>query len=269
MGTRQAVLIDLDTLSDTRIGALTVRHPELMTNQAITQYSKRVYADIGEHFGISEAQWKDIWNSRDKHTLMASPPTPFAYNMRQFMVNRFVIGKTTGIVDPLEIYINIWPMKLSNAECTVMVDELKREVFWLETKVELVSIPLDQLTPSRIRLGYDSVIMYNFHEWFNIHNEALAKSPMPKVTMYVPAYLTFKNEELDKILDENESNPYNDLRQFLSPFVTVTGLDRSLFSCSVLAFPLEVSTPKSADLVQVDLITHGGDLTLGDLEVRK
>ena len=129
---------------------------------------------------------------------------------------------------------NMYPIVLSEEEEREIIACLKDLLG--ELKFSIVSIAPEQLTMANVREHYIALVMYNYHDWLNLHHEEMKKSNIRDVGLFVPRLYfgdaTKLTPEALKELHERGKDEFDMFRELLIPFVNIQMLPVSLFSAS-------------------------------------
>ncbi|BEG72417.1 hypothetical protein [Pseudomonas phage PA1C] len=181
------ILIPLDVLLDTRLGVMSTINKEAAERLVSTkEYWLRENDDWTTLTGglVTTEQFKEAYANRggdnSADTINASILTgisPFLMRiLAEDHVNR--MDNMGNPEDEIGLTINIWPYTLPGE----VIDDLEniiQEIYGEEMPVEVVSHPLEELTPKFLDALYAMYITYDFHEWMHTHYLALSKVQMP------------------------------------------------------------------------------------------
>lgn len=198
----QTILIELDALLDTRLGALSrlgIEWPARL--MADTPYWERETDDFGEQLGgaISTQAYQEVYNARGKdlEVLKASGLTMMPQllgPMSRTLQARKIKG--LDVVGRIRFLLNVYPYPLEAEECEAFCEAL-RPYIALSAEIETVSLPLKDITPEYLASHCDLFILYHFDEWDKLQRENLMRTPIPEVTLMVPQLYPRKPTEQD------------------------------------------------------------------------
>lgn len=87
------------------------------------------------------------------------------------------INRLNQMADPMTavgLTVNYWPYVLNSVEID-WLEDIMHQLYGNSLTIELVSIPMDQLTPNLMNENFAACVMYEFPEWIKIHKEELEK----------------------------------------------------------------------------------------------
>lgn len=227
------VLVELDTLLDTRLGTLSRLDQKAARDALKGDYRQRRVDDF-EKISKGRITNDDFWESyrrRDKETLARSRVTGIPLLL--FDLSREVEGQkvATPFVEKFQIDLNVYPYEFEDWEQREL-KALVRSYVAFETSVNIVSYPIEEITPIRIKENWGGVILYEFDRWFTQHVESLNENPIPRCLMFVPALLVREPEnESDLIVEEAENlTPFNVLEMSMVEYLALEMLKVEEFS---------------------------------------
>lgn len=225
----QNVLIDIDCLLDTRLGLFHQAFPSAFKKLDLTSYCDRNHNRLWELFGISKKRWDKRWRERTVAAMESCQPTTLLFNLKPIIVNKYIDGKTSPVHDPLHLYINIYPYRLSDEERVEVVNAV-REWTMEDIDIETVYLAPRKMTPSIIKERYQSIFMLDFVSWMETHGPELADARMPCVMFNVPAFVHDDNKELMSAADRESIDPFKLTQQSLAEYLSLELLSPELFS---------------------------------------
>lgn len=179
------ILVDLDTLLDTRLGVVNFVSKEaasyLIKNEAYWDRENDFWEPLTGGL-ITQAQFDEAWAARGGNNSadvlngsVLSGIQPFIMRvLTEDLVNRAnLMGDD---MDDVGITVNTWPYSLSLNEIEDMRDIT--EYLFGPIHIEIVDIPLSEITPEFLDKHFSAVVTYNFLEWIKLHYEGLAKARM-------------------------------------------------------------------------------------------
>lgn len=230
------VYIDIESLMDLRQGyilSLPDRDPTEVANYlASDDYTRR---DSDEFkFGTKEG-YQDAVNRGIKTILFNSTITYLTVtviNSINGIINRNAIEQANNIPT---VWVNVYPFKLSTEEIEIFRDALFQRL-GIDTYIELVSIPKEELSPSWLSgSAISTVIMYDYAEWFRIHGQSVVTVSLPDIQFYFPKMYEVAPKTEDEIAEVAEIEQLGSLfelhRSFLEKFLRITFM-LPLFYCN-------------------------------------
>ena len=104
-------------------------------------------------------------------------------NITPFLLRLFTddqVNKMNQMTDPddeVSLVINYWPYELTS-DGIEAYRSIMHYFYGDETEIEMVSIPMDELTPAVLNENFACCVMYEFHEWVKMHSVELGKARM-------------------------------------------------------------------------------------------
>lgn len=224
----QNVLVDLDCIVDTRYGLLVQKWGGRVNAVDMQKYRERKTSRVWEHFGVPEDEWNTAYAARDVETLTHSAPTLLYINLSAIMAAAVMQAMSSPLHKKPTLTINVWPYKLEAWE----LDDITASVVDIvgdDVSVKCVNIDLRDLAPERIRQEFNGWIMYDFLSWMKVHNEALAKSPMPDITFFIPSVINVGSESDEEVNQAGDGSPFSVMRATLSEFLLIDTIDVTLY----------------------------------------
>jgi len=185
--TSQTILVCLDTLLDTRLGAVSQVSQAAAAKLLEKDYWGRMVDDFEGMSGglITNEAYKEAWKNRDVVTLQSSALTNM-HNMLGTITRSLQCRQSRGLeVESINVVINMFPYRLNIIEQETLVEALRPYVA-LETTVRTTYLEFEELTPSRLNAEFDAWVMYDFNEWLALHHTDLLNNRIPAFTMYIP-----------------------------------------------------------------------------------
>lgn len=224
----QNVLIDLDCIIDTRYGLLVQKWGGRVNAVDMQKYRERKTSRVWEHFGVPEKDWCDAYATRDVETLTFSAPTLLYVNLSAIMAAAVMQAMSSPLHKKPTLTINVWPYRLEEWE----VDDILLsvgDILGADVTVKCVYIEPANLTPSLIKQQFNGWVLYDLLSWLSLHNEALAKEPMPDVTFFIPSVINVGNESDDVANQTGDGSPFSVLRASLGEYVLIDTIDVTLY----------------------------------------
>lgn len=231
--TKQCILVDLDAIQDTRMGTIALLNKEAMRAMG-EGYWKRPsdnFQDLTRGMVLNEDYIKQ-YKARNKDTLKQSIATGVVHYLG--FCTRTLQGLKTGPdeVDEIVVTINAYPYVFEEGERRSFIEALQTFLA-LSTKVEMVSIPVQELTPHYLNSHYDAYVTYDFNTWDSYHRTNLIRNPMPEFTIIAPAlFLAGKEPTEDECRDEDGTlyDPFKIVQMALYEWVIIEHFPAAMFS---------------------------------------
>ena len=183
--TEMDVLVDLDSLLDTRLTTLyDMSVPVYEDMIAKGTYHNRYKDSFGP---ITYSIFKAIYGERTKEILRLATPTNMVNTINEYFVEAFMNNKRAGGTDIPNLYINIYPYKLTDDEQLLIRTSFTTMI--KNIPIFIVSMDATQLTPMWVRDNIGLLVLYNGMEWMEKQtaNLNLIKTPLVNTAMFVPA----------------------------------------------------------------------------------
>lgn len=189
------ILVHLDDILDTRLGALYKTDPKVIKGLLESRYYAGRQMDVFP--GVDMELYLSNYQNRGKEVLSATTMTGIMGLVADFSQRVMNKNLNAPISLDLEIHVNMYPFVLDEKEQAMIVQAVSAKLP-LQPKVEMVNYTLEQLNPFFLGSNYNTVVMYHFHEWLEIHskNENLKKYPCPNLTMFCPTLIKHKDDKI-------------------------------------------------------------------------
>ena len=229
MKNSQNVIIDLDSLVDSRVGHLFRCYPAIFKDIEFDEVAKRPC--MFKFNDLEEDVFKSTYSDRNTDDLKSARPTLLLYNLRSHLNPSYTKGIMQPTHEPLKLSINVYPYDLTDADAEELKNCIRSWTFD-DLSIDIVSISTEDLTPSYLKSKYQILYMFNFVEWVELHRKELGECNIPKVVVYTPAF--FVDEENGRICVEEEMNPFESAQKVLAEFISLQYIDRELFSITTI-----------------------------------
>jgi hypothetical protein len=145
----------------------------------------------------------------------------------------------TPFLSDIEIEVNLYPFVFSDNE----KDEILKCILEKTSSsfnVTLVNLSPDDMSVEYVRNNYVAMIMYEYAEWYNAHVEAIQKTPLIEVGIYIPKLYFLKKPDEKDLVDfkKHNTNPFDFMAQALSAFTVIQYLPISFYCANT---PLNLS----------------------------
>lgn len=208
------LLVNLDDILDTRLGAL------FNINQKATEalLKSRYYAGRHQDLfpGFDMTRYNEVYENRDKSVLSCSTMTGVIVILIDFIQKVMNKNLNSPVVLIPEIHINMHPFVLNERDQALIIMALKTKVP-LNPEIIFINLSLEQMNPLFLGNEYNTVVMYHFHKWLEIHsvNKLLEKYPCPNLTIFCPTLLAFKDDKIPTDLID----AFSKAMMMMQPFV--------------------------------------------------
>lgn len=228
MKKRQAFYFDLDSLVDTRVGLLVQHWPERMSVIDLKGYRERKTSYLWEHFGLSKEDWEKTWAGRDKRVLEFSGPTEMVFRINEMLTTALASAATTPIFERPSLMVNIWPYAFTEEEIEETIDSL-HEIVLDQVPIKIIQVAPEAMTQEWVEANCDSLVMYNFVDWFTAQAQNMHKHPLPNTTIHFPALINEGREDDPLLIKKGINVAFEELTFTLSEFYNIRAIDPMLY----------------------------------------
>lgn len=218
------MLVDLDSILDTRLGTIAKFGPEAHARVMYSGYFNRV----SDHFvDIDPDRFFELYQKRDVTTLAASMVTQVASIVNDF-VRRVNISYLNSPIRPIPcIDINIYPYVIPDEICTKIAKALAVLITG-QANVGYVSYSPKDLYYDLVKFNYDHLVMYDPSEWLSAHAEDWEKrmKGLADVTLIFPILHRAKKKE---DVPENVFEQIDDICRTLTPVINLMPVPSQFF----------------------------------------
>lgn len=218
--TRQGILVDLDSILDTRLGTLARLSDEIAEKTLHAGYHSR---DIDVFDLADMQQYRDLYAQRDSLTLSKSMCTGVIRLVRQLAAVLTDQAITRPYHSGARIVVNLHPY--SNHLSMEEKDEIHKAVeAWMQgtsAVVELASFESESLTPELVRsTNIAAMFMYHYDKWMDAHAKAFESTRLGDISLFGPALYSLKptEEELSREIKE-AAHPFTAIEMLASPLI--------------------------------------------------
>lgn len=237
---RRTIMVDLDTLLDTRIALLFRRDIDHESVNGFTTLLRKEYATrqtdawIAEVNGFPVEEWQQLWSTRQ--TLNILPLAKQTYSIKAILdyINDNVnqqIKPTRG--DEYDLLINTYPYRLDE-EISALICEMLDEQLVILGNISTCYMSLEQLTPAYVKEKLDSLWLYDYGKWLDLHMPYLVENPRPTIQLMCPKLVkpVPEGEPRDELEERmlKELDPFELLTGTLSMFVSVQFIPTFFYS---------------------------------------
>lgn len=223
------ILIDLDTLFDTRLALVAKLDPLAATYIAQhTAYWDRDHTDWAQLTDgrLTNAMFEEAWATRDKQVLKQSIITGILVVLLRLIAEDQQGSSDGEPREALALEINVHPYGLDVEEMEELT-ALIHETIDDELPITFCSRPIEELTPQVLDANYALVILYEFHRWIKQHCFALSKHRCPDLHMLAPKLFEKNPAELTMQQRQDEIVGF---RLWTTGFINIDFIDAEWFS---------------------------------------
>lgn len=223
------ILIDLDSLLDTRLGVLESIDPAL-TRQVIQSntYWDREHTDwsVLTQGKLSNEDFLACWRDRDNRVLQASMMTAMIPVLGKILAD-YHRNMKDGVVEvDVGVEVNIWPYGLEYDDLEVIREAL-HQYLYDDLEVTFCSRPLTELTPQVMHEHYSAVVLFDFQPWIKHHCFNIAKQRCPGLNLIVPKLF---ESDPSKLSVESKEEEIIGFRLWLLEYIDIEFIDAQWFS---------------------------------------
>jgi len=223
-GTEAGILVDLDSLLDTRLPVVYALHePTAIKIVKSGYYNKRVKDVFGN---IPYSVFRDYYALRNKNILKLATPTPMIELIKEYCIE----ANTTMLVDNLgaipKLTVNTYPYELEESE-----EDALLKLFYSELPahmdVDIVHKNMDELSPKYVMSVCSTYINYDMLLWLEYHTGVgnITDGSLLGVSCISPMLANG-----DKPTKELKQDDFDSLRAMFGPFTTLIMMQVRLFS---------------------------------------
>lgn len=203
---KQVILVELDSLLDTRMGTLLQLDLDYAKEQLATQAYFTRLSDEFSSPQFSQEEFKARYRWRNQETLRLSMRTPVLSRLHEMVLELEVMAINTPFVERVAIEVNCYPYKLDPAVIDAFLQSIACFV-GPTAELSMVSYKPEDLTPQAIKAqGWSGLIFYEFDHWFTLHAEKLSQCDIHDVVFIVPA-LYVKVPPADQLTVDGKPGP--------------------------------------------------------------
>lgn len=221
------MLVELDSILDTRLGVLLDIAPDKVPPLLADAYHCRLW-DVFP--GVDLLTYRRRYENRDTLILKNSWATPMADLMADFVMKTLQQTLRTPFHKVPKVEINAYPYRVSDVDAAVIIGAVAAKTNQ-QCDVSMVFYSPEDLNPVFLKNRYEVVMMYDYHQWLEVHatNGIWKKHSCPNVTVMVP--LMIKNTD---IYDQRKQasdilSDYETLTKTMAPYVDIQFLPLEAF----------------------------------------
>lgn len=230
------VLIDLDAILDTRLGAVSRLSPEAAVRIVQDRWIIRendTWQKTSKEFTFE--QYREIYFRREKETLMASGPTDITRLLFGIVQDYQSGNQSPDLHKDFELIVNLDRYPLTADE----TDEL--EAILLETmpyvdKIQFIRQCIKRMTPAIIRgLGATYYICYDVFTWIRANNDEIVGQSHLWLTVLAPAVAEHTADDFE------DAEELKEMSKGFNPFLAfefAMSINLNLRFCEVAFFSL-------------------------------
>lgn len=233
--TSKGFYIDLDTLYDTRLATLELIDPEVAFYVLENGYHKRQDNDFPL---VGKELFENLYATRDLEVLEKAMPTKALEIIQSFIRAAERDNMESPRVGPIEIYINVYPFKVSKTVAQEMTKTLF-ETMARTADIHLINMSPEKVTPAFFQKSISVALMYDYGPWLDVHskNDNFRKNQIPDVSLFVPSlYFVGKPSEAElREFERTGPNVFKLIEIGASQIVGLEFVDNEYFNAVVPA----------------------------------
>ena len=234
----EVILIELDTLLETRLGTVDLLNREWAEKLAMSEYRHRLSDDFNLFVPeIDMVAYKRKYAKRDWEVLAHSAPTEFSVDLSRILDELLFDPKRLSPNATTEIHVNIYPYDLTDEEKIQMVESI-HEITGTIFYIKLVNKPPYSITFETIKTNnWVAIFTYDLNLLLTnlITMESIkGKLRCNNVMVYAP-HITFNFNELKNTVEESTAmgekfEPFMHTSLLLSPFIALEFVSSEYYS---------------------------------------
>jgi hypothetical protein len=226
-GFTQRILVDIDCLFDTRLGWLSVHHPEALAKLVPPAYYNRFTDVWAEIIGIKDYHAK--FAKRGVEALKAAKPTVYFDVLGARLEAMLLQIQLSSPLERPTLTINMYPYTM-DAPTFNEFRKMFADVYDM-VNVDLIYESPEALTPSKLKGRWDAYAIWDWFEWIKHNAKQFEKVKLPGFPFYVIAMFTPElTPEVMEKLGEKQKNPFLEARREMAEFLLLEHIDSALFS---------------------------------------
>lgn len=221
------MLVELDSILDTRLGVLLDIDPEKVPTILAKDYHDRLWDVFPE---VDLLTFQRRYQSRDTKILKNSWATPMIDLMADFVYKTLQQTLRTPFHKQPMLEINTYPFKVSDEEASVIISAVAAKTDD-QCDIKIVYYHPEDLNPVFLKNTYEVVMMYDFQEWLETHskNGNWKKYSCPGVTVMAPLMVKNTDSFDPKKKIEHILSDYETLTKTMAPYVDIQFLPMAAF----------------------------------------
>lgn len=232
---KRRILVDLDTLLDTRIATISRIDPEIAAE--VLRNPEYFSRDFNDWFFITNGkvtneQFKKMYDARGGENSAATINASFESGMSPILLRIFsehALLERDGMIadgDSAALSINVYPYVL-DFETEEMLIQIMKERYGDTIDVEIVNDSLEALTPEVMKACFAAYISYHFWDWLPIHYPALLVNPLPFINVIGP--ILFEKDPKELTAQERERE-FTTMRLINTEYIDIQYVSCKYFS---------------------------------------
>lgn len=240
--TPHRIMIFADALFDTVAGTVSKMNRDLIIPMTQNGYHSRTHNYLSDFVpSLDMRMFKQEYGMRDSVTLRSSLATMALVDIAK------LAAQNTGLPDDhpekrkLSVTVNMWPFR--NSEDGELYEVIRQglRTQWKMLPVHMTYIHPAKVSPQFIAGRFEHVILYNFNDWYGLHQTSLPSCPIPDVAVTLPLIM----------LDDQRHEKVN-------------GIERAMQTAYAQHLNLEVLPLEAMSFINPDVIKKWGEVNKDD-----
>jgi hypothetical protein len=231
------IYVSLNCLLDMRLGALGAIDVNFALDIMMSKeyYTREIDIFKTEALGeLSREKLNEIYiHHKEKHLKSAIRTKMFLF-IQELGTEYLHQAITSPFQSGVAIEINTYPYIFNDIEATELIATMI-SLLGDDFSINVSYISPKDLKISHVRDNYRAMILYDYHEWLNMHTDEIKKKPLKETGLYVPR-LQFGEKLTDEqitILNENDTDLYTASKALLEPLISIQFLPIALYCAAV------------------------------------
>lgn len=219
------LLVDLDSLLDTRIATLIYIDEEQASKAFDLGYKDRLsdrWSELG--LDIDQQHYEKIYAQRAQgdFALKRARLSNAAALVTHMSMELEKQAISTPFNDYTKITINTYPYLFSDEVQRLFLEGIRLN-FPSSVRLEMDRIPIEELTPRKIRENYDLVMLYDLDEFLNAQIENFKEVKIPSVILIAPALYGVHTPKEEELYDDegNYLDPFSTFEYIMTEFISL------------------------------------------------
>lgn len=227
-----SIYVSLDTLFDTRLGAISLIQE--LTPGLVKQHLQR----RRDHWAINMDQFDNLYRCRDREVLRRSAISNIIYHINTALASIMLMNSQTPTGREAKLYINFHPYDLTVEERRVIIAGVASRLNYPLPIEELHYKPSD-LTPGWVGTHLNFMFEYHYYEWLlnDAVTEALPKVGCHNTSLLIPDLVFRGAKTMDPSLKRLLKLKKVSVQQFmtteLAPMINLQFLPPEAFSINL------------------------------------
>lgn len=227
------MFVELDAILDTRLATLYGMGEDVVYRAFRNNYSKRVTDDFYWLTDEEKVNFNLLYKNRNRLTLRDAVLTPIVTLMREFVIATITQSMETPFIMTPKIVVNIHPYKLLPEEIDVQL-AVYRSLTKGKCTIEIVDMPIEQITPAYVKRNLSAIILYSPAEWLETHARLnnFDKVNCPEVGMMGPGLYPTMQQVPHGNVKDGELNYLEAFEITANPLISLRLLSAEHFSAA-------------------------------------